>query len=276
MLEIPEANHQANQLDRIIKHKTIQEVLVAHSPHKFAFFHEDPNDYPTMLFHKKITGASAYGGLIEIEAQDIRIVFGDSVNIRYIGHDQKKPEKHQLLLGFTDGSALVCFVSMYGGLWVFKEGSMKNHYYAIAKEKPSVLSDAFDWNYFWMMLENQKPTLSIKAVLATEQRIPGFGNGVLQDVLYHAGMHPKTKLNEISDQQRLKLYAVIKETIKEMTDAGGRSTEKDIFGQQGGYPVIMAKHNLFKPCPTCNTLIVKEAYMGGNVYFCPTCQPLHR
>ncbi|MFO7935831.1 MAG: zinc finger domain-containing protein [Bacteroidales bacterium] len=27
-------------------------------------------------------------------------------------------------------------------------------------------------------------------------------------------------------------------------------------------------------CPNCGDAIVKEAYMGGAVYFCPVCQPL--
>lgn|GEM_PF-2077218 len=30
-----------------------------------------------------------------------------------------------------------------------------------------------------------------KAFLATEQRIPGLGNGVLQDILWTARIHPK-------------------------------------------------------------------------------------
>ena len=29
-----------------------------------------------------------------------------------------------------------------------------------------------------------------------------------------------------------------------------------------------------QPCPACGGSIIREAYMGGNVYFCPNCQPI--
>jgi formamidopyrimidine-DNA glycosylase len=59
-----------------------------------------------------------------------------------------------------------------------------------------------------------------------------------------------------------------------MTDLGGRDTEKDMFGHMGGYKTILSKNTLKNPCPNCGNEIVKEAYLGGAVYFCPTCQPL--
>ncbi|MFA6873005.1 MAG: zinc finger domain-containing protein, partial [Bacteroidaceae bacterium] len=29
-----------------------------------------------------------------------------------------------------------------------------------------------------------------------------------------------------------------------------------------------------QPCPRCGNQIRKEAYMGGSIYYCPTCQKL--
>ena len=59
-----------------------------------------------------------------------------------------------------------------------------------------------------------------------------------------------------------------------MTDHGGRDTEKDLFGKAGGYKTRMSKHTVKQSCGICQTRIVKAPYMGGSVYFCPTCQPL--
>ena len=28
------------------------------------------------------------------------------------------------------------------------------------------------------------------------------------------------------------------------------------------------------PCPACGSGLVREAYMGGNIYYCPVCQPI--
>jgi formamidopyrimidine-DNA glycosylase len=61
----------------------------------------------------------------------------------------------------------------------------------------------------------------VKAVLATQQRIPGLGNGVLQDILYNAKRHPKRKLNTLDQEKRKNLFASIKSTLKEMIKQGG-------------------------------------------------------
>jgi formamidopyrimidine-DNA glycosylase len=57
-----------------------------------------------------------------------------------------------------------------------------------------------------------------------------------------------------------------------MTDKGGRDMEKDLYGQPGGYVCLLSKNTLDKPCPVCGETLVRQAYLGGNIYFCPGCQ----
>ncbi len=180
----------------------------------------------------------------------------------------------QLHLTFDDGSSIICSTQMYGGIWIFPEGQADNKNYTAAKEKPAILSDAFNRAYFETLLTEAKPNLSAKAFLATKQRIPGLGNGVLQDILYKSSLHPKTKIGSLSDSQRDKLFDCVKQTISEMAKSGGRDTEKDLFGHSGGYKTIMSSRNLMHPCPSCGGQITRQAYLGGNVYFCSNCQPL--
>ena len=114
--------------------------------------------------------------------------------------------------------------------------------------------------------------LSLKAALATEQRIPGLGNGVLQDVLWHARLSPRRKVDGLSIEETHNLFTALKRTLAEMTRRGGRDTEKDLFGSPGSYLTIMSAKNNGAPCPNCGTPIIKEAYMGGSVYYCSECQ----
>ncbi len=57
-----------------------------------------------------------------------------------------------------------------------------------------------------------------------------------------------------------------------MRDDGGRDTEKDLFGQAGGYRTLLCANTLLEGCPQCGSELRKEAYMGGSIYFCPQCQ----
>jgi formamidopyrimidine-DNA glycosylase len=114
---------------------------------------------------------------------------------------------------------------------------------------------------------------SLKAFLATEQRIPGLGNGVLQDILLNAELHPKRKVQTLEIDEVRKLYESVVETLGKMTDQGMRNTEKDIFGNKGGYQMMLSKDTYKSPCVKCGGQIIKKAYMGGSIYYCDSCQP---
>jgi formamidopyrimidine-DNA glycosylase len=163
---------------------------------------------------------------------------------------------------------------MYGGIFAFENGSGDDYYYNVSKEKPSPYTDAFDAGYFDSLRQGVKQKISVKAFLATEQRIPGFGNGVLHDTLWNARIHPKRKLETLTDNEMGTLYDCVKTTLAEMLDGGGRDTEKDLFGKPGGYSTVLSSKTLAYPCRVCGGGLVREAYLGGNVYFCPECQKI--
>lgn len=275
MIELPEALVISKQLNENVYGKKIMNVTAAQSPHKFAWYHGDPQKYHDLLTGKTVGMAEGFGSMVQIKADNAIILFGEGIGIRFYREDEKKPQKHQLFIEFDDFSALIASVQMYGGLWCFKEGDFENQYYFIAKEKPSPFSNEFDRTYFDSIISapgNEK--LSAKALLATEQRIPGLGNGVLQDILYNARIHPKRKVNTFTETDVDNLYNSIKSTLAQMTFEGGRDTERDLFGCFGGYKTKLSKNTAGKDCEICGSIIKKEAYMGGSIYYCEGCQKI--
>jgi formamidopyrimidine-DNA glycosylase len=273
MIELPEATVLARQLNATLAGKKIRHVIAAHTPHKFAWFLGDPQNYCHFLTGQIIDVSAGYGGMVEIKAGTATLVFGDGVGLRFHRPGEKRPERHQLLIEFEDSAALSATVQMYGGLWCFGGSGFDNPYYQAAREKPSPLSDQFDEAYFERLLSAPEAVkLSAKACLATGQRIPGLGNGVLQDILWNAGIHPKRKAGTWSDADRKRLFQTVKTVLTDMSRLGGRDTEKDLFGRDGGYQTVMSKKNAGLPCPKCSEIIKKENYLGGSVYFCGSCQ----
>jgi formamidopyrimidine-DNA glycosylase len=275
MIEIPESLNLANQLNDILKGRKIIQVTPWQSPHKLAFLYGDPTQYGDLFKGKTFQKALGFGSWVEIGFNGSIFAVSEDTGLFYTTDGTKLPEKHQMLFSFDDGSYLCAKVKMYGALVGAKIGEYDNKYYIVAKEKPGVFSAEFGLKYFNAMISDDKnQKLSIKAFLATEQRIPGLGNGVLQDILFNSKIHPKVKVKDISQKQRDSLYDTIVTTLREMTEKGGRDTEKDLFGDSGGYETKMSKFTVKKPCKICNTNIEKANYMGGSIYFCPTCQPL--
>jgi formamidopyrimidine-DNA glycosylase len=120
--------------------------------------------------------------------------------------------------------------------------------------------------------ETQK--LRAKGFLATGQRVPGLGNGVLQDILWSAKIHPKSRVSAWSESDQECLFQQVKAVLSAMAELGGRDTEKDLFGNEGGYKTVMSKNTAGHPCPVCGGMIQKENYMGGSIYYCAGCQTL--
>ena len=276
MLEIPESKTISRQAGETLVGRKITEVVNATSPHKFAFYSGDPSEYGKLLTGRTVISSRGHGMFVDICLDgDAVITISDGTNMRYYASLEPRPAKHQLLVGLDDGSSLAFTVAMYGSICAYW-GTLENKYHQRSLSSISPLVDAFDEQLFENIFKSTAKDLSMKALLATEQRIPGLGNGVLQDILFNAGVHPKRKKSTLSDFQKAELFHCLKVTLKSMTDRGGRDTEKDIFGNLGGYKSVLSKNTYSAPCPNCSDTIIKEAYLGGTIYYCPTCQPLPR
>ncbi len=270
MLELPEVLTMASQLQNTVVGKTVSSVLPPTKVHKFCWFSGEPEDYSAVLQGQKIIATKGFGIYVELLFDGgNKLCFNDGVNVRFMPID-KVPKNYQLLIALDDGTALVFTVAMYGGINLHKD-NYDNEYYVKSIQAISPFSPEFE-SYFNKLLGASKPTLSAKAFIATEQRFPGIGNGSAQDILFVARIHPKRKLQTFSEEEKKILFNSIISVLGEMVEKGGRDTEKDLYGNPGGYLTKMSKNTVKLPCPVCGGDITKEAYMGGSVYYCGVCQ----
>jgi len=276
MLELPEAVVIASQINQTLKGKRIASAMANQWPHKFAWYTGDPADYNNKLTGKTIQSAEAFGNHIEINLDEQILVL--SINLHYHDEGEKLPKKHQLLLEFEDFTAMSGTVQMWGGIFCFRPGELGGPPdYHVAKDRPSPLSPEFDRAYFdslYTLFDEETGKLSAKAYLATQQRIPGLGNGVLQDILWRAKIHPRSKMADLSQNDLGAMFSAVKAVLWEMTSQGGRDTERDLFDCPGGYKTILSKNTVAQPCPSCGSVIQKEAYLGGSIYYCVNCQKI--
>ena len=196
MIELPEALTYKRELEEFTVGKVVDKVLGPSSPHKFCWFNGEPACYHEHMAGRRVCGAGAFGIYAELELEDgVRLAFNDGVSVRLMGPKDRRPARYQLMVDFTDGYTLVFSVSMYGGI-ICHSGNYDNEYYVKSRESVSPLSSLFDREYFQGLISGVKPSASAKAFLATEQRIPGLGNGCLQDILFRAGLNPRKKLED--------------------------------------------------------------------------------
>jgi len=281
----------ANQINEVAQGKTIVNVISNQNPHKFGFMAldhtvgynpekgwEHAKQYSHFLLGKTIAGATVKNAKKNITLTYIYIgnrvlMVGGYVGIpSYCAAGELRPKKHQLLLELDDGSALA-FVITFGGLIYLFEVDENGDALNYTNAFPLLLSNEFSFEFFADLVNEQAGNKSIKDFLVTKYRIPGFGNESLHEVLWEAKIHPKSKMNALTQDEIIGLFNAIKTVFTAIIEQGGKDTDKDIFGNYGGYVTRASKHTLGKPCARCGGTIAKENnYIGSPIFYCPQCQ----
>lgn len=91
MLEIPESKTIGSQAGSTLTNKRILDVITATSPHKFAFYNGDPEEYAKLLAGIEIKSANGHGMFVDLHcAGDVSIIIGEGTNVRYFDVSSSK------------------------------------------------------------------------------------------------------------------------------------------------------------------------------------------
>jgi formamidopyrimidine-DNA glycosylase len=275
MFELPELITLARQINETIQGKIIREGQQGNSPHKFVWYNRKPEEF-TLLTGGKTVGKAYVKGrwlYIPLEPGYILVLGECGGNILFHSAGMKLPEKYHLCLRFEDGSTLTTLTQMWGAMELYEAGQEKERKY-VKDMRTTPLDPEFTFYYFSGLIDEllRGEKRSVKSLLTQDQFIPGLGNAIAQDIMFHALLHPRHSLSDLTSSQRHNLYAAITDTVHEVTDKGGRNDETDLFGNPGGYDRLMNSAAASKPCPECGQIVEKMQYLGGACYFCPKCQ----
>lgn len=276
MIELPEAITLARQISQELKNKHIISGVRNSSPHRFAFTgNYSDEEFSSIVKDKTMGAAHANGSLIltGLEPDYVLSLGCGGERILYHRSEETLPKKHQLLLSFRDGTYLSVTVSGWGEVRLLEQSDVPNHPH-LKRDAVSPLSEEFTFDYFNGLFESlpEDKRVSAKYFIISEPGIWGVGNGCLQDILYNAKIHPRRQMMGLSDSEKRTLYDAIVRTLREMVELGGRDSEHDLYNQLGGYQRILHSKMVDQPCQVCGTPIIKKQYLGGSVYFCPSCQ----
>jgi len=275
MIELPEAITITRQMREALTGKRIAAAVRGNAPHKFAFYTRSPEDYEALLAGKILGSARDHGNHIVLPAGDdlILVLGGGGERILYHESERTLPKKHQLLLRFDDDTYLSVTVQGWGAAQLFTDQEFSVHPH-VQPKAPSPLSEAFTYPYFAGLYDALEPgdPRSVKFFFVSEPGVWGVGNGYLQDILFHARVHPRRRALETTADERRALYDATVTTLRQAADLGGRDTERDLYNRPGQYVRLMDSKTAGQPCPSCGTPIEKIAFLGGACYFCPTCQ----
>src|SRR5512139_755276 len=117
MLELPEVLTLSRQLDHELAGRAIGSAGRGNSPHKFAFFKPSEEEIAKTLAGRKVAAVRGDGKYIYFDLTPKALFSIAEMDGRILFHEKgaELPAKYQLLVRFTDGTALTGTV----GLWAF-------------------------------------------------------------------------------------------------------------------------------------------------------------
>jgi formamidopyrimidine-DNA glycosylase len=132
-----------------------------------------------------------------------------------------------------------------------------------------VLSPEFTREKFLSLLRRRRD--QVRLFLMDKTAIDSLGNAYADEVLFEAGIHPKTWCRSLSDEEGARLHAAVVKVLRDAVDEVARRDE----------PIEVKVRDFLKVrlrdvCPRCGSKVRKAGVRGMDAYFCPRCQPARR
>ena len=117
----------------------------------------------------------------------------------------------------------------------------------------------------------------LKAFLLDQSMIAGIGNIYADEICFMARLHPKQDIYYLTDEDFENIAAMAKEVINNAIKAGGTTIRSytSSLGVTGLFQLQLNVHTkVNKPCPVCQTTIIKTRVAGRGTYLCNNCQKI--
>jgi formamidopyrimidine-DNA glycosylase len=111
----------------------------------------------------------------------------------------------------------------------------------------------------------------LRNLLMDQSFVAGIGNAYADEILWEALLHPKRRVVTLSDEEMSRLHGALKDVLAR----GMREVEEGLPPELGTKirDHMKVRGHKGRPCPRCNTPIVKTRHGLDDMYLCPRCQP---
>ena len=185
--------------------------------------------------------------------------FGMTGELRFLPPGVPLPAGICLLVGFVDGRRLAVLTTRKLG-WFELTEDMQAYLRAhrVGPDAQQISARAFAEKI-------GAARGSLKSALMDQSKVAGIGNVYSDEVLFRAGLSPRSKGRDLSADQLTGLHRAMRSVLKEaiLCLSGGRDLPGD----------WLARHRQEgAACPRCGAPLSRQTISGRSAYFCPHCQ----
>lgn len=274
MPELPEVETVKRTLNGQIIGLTIEKVVVNHekmikNPSVPAFMKQ--------LIGQQFIDVKRRGKYLIFELDDYYLLSHLRMEGKFFyGNDPLVKDKHiHVTFELSSGKPLIYEdVRKFGTFHLYEKSIDLERTPSFAKLGPEPWADTFNVEATYNMLKGRK--MPIKSMLLTQKVVAGLGNIYVDEVLFHANIHPLKKSGDLSLDEIDRVIFHTKEILKKAIVLKGTTirTFSSSHGSTGEFQNFLQVHTRKDaPCHVCQMTIVKIKVGGRGTYFCPVCQP---
>ncbi len=259
MPELPEVAYQKMYVDSTSLHHKIVKVELGATK----IFQSPKKEFEETLLGNELVSTSQIGKylLLELKKSGFLVIhFGMTGKLEFFNHDEI--HKHaQLTISFENGSRLsfIC-PRKFGKLFLTE--SIENFR---KQQKLGPHATEIDSKEFQKLFEDKKGNL--KTALMDQSFIAGLGNLYVDEILYQSGIHPKSKAQNLSEDDITRMFKKmiqILETVTKSKTEGNSLPDSYLRGHR--------KEG--EDCPNGKGKIEMIKVGGRSTYFCQECQEI--
>ncbi len=181
----------------------------------------------------------------------------------------EKPEGYLCMsLNLDDGSNLnLCDEKKMAKAYLIAKGEHR-HVPRFSVQGVALLSPEFTPELF-ASLAKKHSRKQVRVLLNDHTIISSIGNAYADEILFDAGIHPKTFVAKLNEEEIIRLYRSILSVMQWGIEAV-RTAGQPIHVKVRGH--MKVRNRKGEPCPRCGNTIRREGVRGYDVFFCPGCQ----
>jgi len=132
-----------------------------------------------------------------------------------------------------------------------------------------ILSPEFTRERFCSLLKHRRD--QVRVFLLDKKALDSLGNAYADEVLFAAGIHPKSFCRALTHEDGVRLHDAI---VAVMTAAAREVAARDLGPEIKVRDFLSVRRK--EICPRCGSKIRKAGVRGMDAFFCPKCQPATR
>jgi len=266
--ELPDLVYIRPRLEAAIQGHTIEAVSVR-EPVVLRMLVE--GDFPALLAGKMCEAVHRHGPFLRIELSgDLDLVVHPMLAGRF--QLDGKPGRGRCFTLHLSGEPEVHYLDdkKMGKVYLVRRGAYESIPRYLS-QGVKITGPEFTLSLFRDLLRGRRQ--QVRVFLMDQTALSAIGNAYADEILFEAGIHPKTTCSRLGGEEIERLYQSVRKVIQWGIDEVEKAAQPIHIKVRDHMRVRNRKG---QPCPRCGTTIRRVGVLGYDSFFCPRCQPATR